>query len=127
MPRATAASGMVRPAKNRNLTSSARTGSSAARRVSAASTPRRLSSGAGACGGGGGGGGGPVGAAAPPPAAVPDPALAAGGLDEDAAHGLGRGGEEVAAARERLVADEAQVRLVDQRRRLERLPRLLGR
>ena len=54
--------------------------------------------------------------------------LAAGVLDEDAAHGLGRGGEEVAAAvpvLRRVAADQPEVRLVDQGRGLERLPGLL--
>ena len=54
--------------------------------------------------------------------------LAAGVLDEDAAHGLGRGGEEVAAAVPAAVgvaADQPQVGLVDQGGGLERLPGLL--
>ena len=53
-------------------------------------------------------------------------ALPPGVLDEDAAHRLGGGGEEVAApipAPVAAVADEAQIRLVDQRGGLEGLPR----
>ena len=56
------------------------------------------------------------------------PALRRALLDEDAAHGLGRRGEEVAAAVPapgRLVADQPEVGLVDQGRGLERLARLL--
>src|SRR5262249_2561360 len=52
----------------------------------------------------------------------------AGVLDEDAAHGLGGGGEEVAAplpVRPRARADQPQVGLVDQGGRLQRLARLL--
>jgi hypothetical protein len=46
--------------------------------------------------------------------------LAAGVLDEDAAHGLGGGGEEMPAAVEPLpVADQPEVRLVDQGRGLQ--------
>src|SRR4051794_7275756 len=54
-------------------------------------------------------------------------ALAAGVLDQDAPHGLGRGGEEVAAAVPAgvLVSDESEVGLVDQGGRLERLAGLL--
>jgi hypothetical protein len=54
--------------------------------------------------------------------------LAAGLLDEDAAHGLSGGGEEVAAAvpgLRRFGVHQAQVRLVDQGGGLERLARLL--
>src|SRR5262249_20791502 len=58
--------------------------------------------------------------------ALPGPGL----VDEDATHGLGGGGKEVAAVLKRLAVirtDQAQIRLVDQRRRLERLARpLLG-
>ena len=49
-------------------------------------------------------------------------------VDENAAHGLGGGGEEVAAAVPVPLfpwADQAQVRLVDQGRRLQRLAGLL--
>src|SRR5262249_16452396 len=53
--------------------------------------------------------------------------LPPGALDEDSPHGLRRGREEVAAAVELLVPDEPQVRLVDECRGLERLPRLLPR
>ena len=51
-------------------------------------------------------------------------------IDQDAAHGLGRGGEEVAAAVPvlgLLDVHESEVGLVDQGRGLERLPgRLVG-
>src|SRR5262249_16783527 len=56
--------------------------------------------------------------------------LAAGGLDEDAAHGLGRGGEEVTAAIPALgvlAPDQTEVRLMDQGSWLESLARLLAR
>jgi hypothetical protein len=56
--------------------------------------------------------------------------LAASLLDQDAAHGLGRGGEKMAAAipfSRPLPPDQAKVGLVDQGRRLERLARCLGR
>src|SRR5262249_54018514 len=59
------------------------------------------------------------------PAPALEPLPGACPVDEDAAHGLGRGPEEVAPAVEVLVADEPQVRLVDQRGRLERLARCL--
>jgi hypothetical protein len=52
-------------------------------------------------------------------------ALAAGVLDEDAAHGLGRRGKEVAPAIPVLnatFADQAQIRLMDEGRGLECLP-----
>ena len=64
----------------------------------------------------------------PPAAAALLPALAAGALDQDAAHGLGRGGEEVAAAVPvpgLLGVDQPEVRLVDQGGGLERLAGLL--
>ncbi len=54
--------------------------------------------------------------------------LAAGLIDQDAAHGLGRGGEEVAAivpALLGIVADQAHIRFVDQRGGLQRLPGIL--
>ena len=51
--------------------------------------------------------------------------LAAGVFDEDAAHGLGRGGEEVPAVVELLVPDEPQIRFVNQRGRLKGVPGLL--
>ena len=65
----------------------------------------------------------PAGAAAPLPGLPP-----AGGLDEDAAHRLGGGREEVAAGVPPPVsaADEPEVRLVDQGGRLEGLARGLG-
>ena len=58
-------------------------------------------------------------------AAVLPGLLAAGVLDQDPPHGLGRGGEEVAAALPALDpfrVDQSQVRLVNQGRRLESLP-----
>ena len=61
---------------------------------------------------------------APPSAAVLLAPLAAGILDQDAAHGLGGGGEEVPAAVPAPIlrrADEPEVRLVDQGGGLERL------
>src|SRR5262249_49302242 len=68
----------------------------------------------------GGGGGREVVGQLDPDGVAPalEAGLAAGGLDEDAAHGLGRGREEVPAAVELLVPDEPQVRLVDERRGL---------
>jgi hypothetical protein len=60
-----------------------------------------------------------------PFAAALDPMLAAGVLDEDAAHGLGGGREEVAAvvSEDLLVgADQAQIGLIHQVGRGERLP-----
>src|SRR5262249_16125098 len=65
---------------------------------------------------------------APPVAAALGTPLAAGAFDEDAAHGLGRGGEEVAAAvplRRVGRADQAEVGLVDQGGGLEGLAGLL--
>jgi hypothetical protein len=49
-----------------------------------------------------------------PPAAVLVGLLAAGVLDEDAPHGLGRRGEEVTASVEAVIPDQPQVRFVDQ-------------
>jgi hypothetical protein len=60
--------------------------------------------------------------------AVAQAALAAGLIDQDAPHGLGSGGEEVAAALPgplRAPADQPQVGLLHQRRGLERLAGLL--
>ena len=52
--------------------------------------------------------------------------LAAGLLDQDAAHGLGGGGKEMAPAVPVSLrrADQPQVRLVDEGSGLQRLPRL---
>jgi hypothetical protein len=50
-----------------------------------------------------------------------EPLAIAGVVDQDAAHGLGSGGEEMSPAVEPLVTDQAEVRFVDQRRGL-RLP-----
>jgi hypothetical protein len=64
---------------------------------------------------------------APAQAPVFDALLPPGILDQDAAHGLGRGGEEMAATVPWLVCvapDQPQIRLVDQGGRLQRLPRL---
>ena len=75
-------------------------------------------------------GAGPVGKVhAVEPAAPLLPGAAPGGLDEDAAHGLGRRGEEVAPAvpaAAGVAVDQAQVSLVDQGRGLEHLPGLLA-
>ena len=63
-----------------------------------------------------------------PVAAAFDAAFAPRVLDEDAPHGLGRRGEKVSAVVPfggRLGADQTHVRLVNQRRRLERLSRCL--
>ena len=62
------------------------------------------------------------------PAALP-PAATSGRLDQDAAHRLGRGGEEVAAAvpgAVLAVADEPEICVVNQRRGVQRLPRPLA-
>jgi hypothetical protein len=62
------------------------------------------------------------------PAAVLLAALAASVLDQDAAYGLGglrEGGATAFSAWDDVGIDEAEVRLMDQRRGLERLPRLL--
>jgi hypothetical protein len=59
-----------------------------------------------------------------PVAAVLGPPFPPGGVDEDAAHGLGRGGEEVAAAVPELGlfhVHESEIRLMDQGRGLQRL------
>ena len=61
------------------------------------------------------------------PAAVPGRLLAARPLDQDAADGLGRRREEVAAAVELLVPHQPQVRLMNQGSRVQRLARLLVR
>ncbi len=64
-----------------------------------------------------------------PPAAALDRSLGAGTVDEDAAHRLGCGREEVAVvlplAPGPIVTQQPQVRLVNQCRRLERLARRL--
>ena len=51
----------------------------------------------------------------------------AGVIDQHPPHGLGGGREEVPAALEPLVADQPQVRLVDEGRGLKRLPGRFGR
>jgi hypothetical protein len=59
---------------------------------------------------------------------VAEAALAAGLLDQDAAHGFGGGGEEVAPAVPPVrlpAADQSEVGLVDQGGRLQGLARLL--
>src|SRR5262249_57371755 len=66
---------------------------------------------------------------APEPGAAADTVLAAGVVDEDAAHGLGGRREEVHAAvpeRLRAGADELEIRLVDQGRGLEGVSRPLA-
>src|SRR5260370_1280187 len=71
----------------------------------------------------GGGGRGGVQGDARPSAAVAEGLFAAGVVDEDAAHGLGRGGEEVAAAvpgAVRVRPAQPQVGLVDERGRVQR-------
>src|SRR5262249_22520794 len=63
------------------------------------------------------------------PAPMAQPTLVPGPLHQDAPHRLGGGGEEVAAilpGRAVAVADQPEVRLVDQGRRLESLPRRLA-
>jgi hypothetical protein len=62
-----------------------------------------------------------------PSAAVPFRRLAAGGVDKDATHGLGRGGEEVAATIELLIADQPHVGFVNKSRGIERLTGHFGR
>src|SRR5262249_9619965 len=57
----------------------------------------------------------------PPAAGLLRPPLAAGAVYEDAAHGLGRRGEEVAGILEMLIAHQSQVGFVDQCCRLQRL------
>src|SRR5262249_21188977 len=67
-------------------------------------------------------------AQSPPAAAALEPAPVAGAVDEDAAHGLGGGSEEMPAAVPvpfLVVPDQAQVGLVNQGGGLERLSRLL--
>ena len=56
-----------------------------------------------------------------------DPPPLSGRLDQDAPHRLGRRGEEVAAAVKLLIADESQVRLVDEGGGVEGVARRLGR
>ena len=90
MPRTAATSSWPSPANWRSSTTWAATGSSAASRVEGVVEGEELVVGVG---------GGRVGQLDPAAAAAPlQPLLAAGVLDEDAAHGLGRRGEEVAAA-----------------------------
>ena len=123
MPRACAASATGRPAKWRSSTSFAACGSTAANRVRAASRATRSSRGSGAAG-----------FAASRSMRVPVPAvlfppLAAGGLDEDAAHGLGGGGEEVAAMVPLVAvgrANQPEVRFVDEGGRLKRVAGRFG-
>src|SRR4051794_27062111 len=62
-----------------------------------------------------------------PTATMPRGRLAAGGVDQDDAHGLRGRGEEMTATGELAIADEPQVRLMDQGRGVERLARLLVR
>ena len=121
-PSTSAASLTVRPAKKRSLTNSAVSGSV---RLEQRRGPRRGRQVVG-----------PlrrspahqVEVDAGPTAAVLAASLAAGVLDQDAPHGLGRRGEEMAAAvpiARASRSDQPQVRLVDQGGGLERLPGLL--
>jgi hypothetical protein len=61
---------------------------------------------------------------------VAEALLPPGGFDEDAAHGLGGGGKKVRAVGERRlrlsVRHQPQVRLMHQRRRVQRVARRLG-
>src|SRR5262245_18871603 len=122
-PRTWAASATNRPPKYRSWTNSAAVGSLAASAVNASSSA-------------------PSPLAAPRRAVRPRPirgvpgrrraegTLLAGVFDEDEAHGLNRNGQEVTAARPLATAtgaDQAQVRLVDQGRQVECLPRRLVR
>ena len=122
MSRHSAACSRVRPPKKRSSTSLALSGSWAANCSRASCRARRSSARAA------GVEGVEVGVLAPPAAAALLAALAAGVLDQDAAHGLGGGGEEVAAVGEGLVrvGRQAQVGLVDQGGGVERLARLLA-
>jgi len=61
----------------------------------------------------------------PAPAAL-DPALAARAPDQDPAHRLGGGGEEMSSVGEVRIPDQPQIRVVDQGGGVERLPRLLA-
>jgi hypothetical protein len=60
-------------------------------------------------------------------AAAVEPIPIAGVVDQDTAHGLGSGGEEVRPAVELLVADQAEASLVDEGRGLQRLAGGFGR
>jgi hypothetical protein len=62
----------------------------------------------------------------PLPASAFGRLMAARLFDENAADRLGRGGEEVTAALELLIADESQIGFVNEGRRVERLARLLA-
>jgi len=118
-----AASPMDSPAKWRNSTTRAATGSSTASRVRAASNARSCSS---ATSGSAGRSGKSTRWRSPPCFCV---RLRAGGVDEDAAHGLGGGGEEVPAAVPAEPvggADQPEVRLVNQGGGLECLVGGLG-
>jgi hypothetical protein len=61
----------------------------------------------------------------PTTAAMPPGRLAASGVDQNKAHGFCGGGEEVTATCELAIADEPQVRLMDQGRGVQRLAGLL--
>jgi hypothetical protein len=62
-----------------------------------------------------------------PAAAAFEPLAIAGVVDQNEAHGLGSGGEKMPPAAEPLIADQAQVRLVDEGGGLERLAGGFGR
>ena len=113
-----AASGMVSPAKYRSLTRAATCGSSRSSRSRASSRASRSSGRSGAANASGS-----RSRRSPAPPRLRR-RLLAGVVDEDAAHGLGGGREEVARrCVEPLVADQPQVGLVDQGRRLQGVAR----
>src|SRR5947208_691581 len=117
MPIAAATSSWPRPANWRSSTTLAATGSSSARATQRLVEREKVVV---------GGGGGVVGEVDPAGSAAPLlPPLPSGRLDEDAPHGLGGRGEEVGSpvpGPVRVGPDQPQVRLVDQRGGLERLP-----
>src|SRR5262249_22692530 len=123
MPRDSAACSRVKPPKKRSSTSLALSGSWTANcsRASCKASSSSANSSAGSASRSGGS------RRRPPPAAVLLPPLAAGVLDEDAAHRLGGRGEEVPAIGEGLllIACQSQVGLMHQGGGVERLPRLL--
>jgi hypothetical protein len=57
-------------------------------------------------------------------AAVPEPQLPPGPVNQDSPHCLGRDAKEMLAVREVMVAHQAQIRLMHQRRRIEGLSRV---
>ena len=115
MPKAAAASGTVIPAKYRSRTTAATAGSCALEAVQRLVEGQQVVR--------------PFGQAdllrlersAAHFTAVPAAGLASGVVNQDTPHGLGRGGKEVAAVFKMLAAGQAEVGLVDQRGRFERL------